>query len=317
MNANQDENQDLWIALRGGSNNFGIVTRFDLRTFRQTYPFWGGSVYYFPPSFPDQIEHLVAYLLHERGEYDTHYANCHIMMSIGHTSLYDAVMCINTVCYIGTKKVTTETPPALIPFASVHPYAHGTNTMRNVYIAQAQAAAGPAGRADDRTSPVRCAYMNATVQADTRTLKNAADLYTKSIAPLQHTVEGLNCSFVLQPYSISLLEKSKASGGNSLGLGDPDDTGPLVSILLLTHWKDRRDDERVIGTMKGILDGIREIAMTEGTIMDFIDLNYAADFQNPIASYGHESRHRLIEVSKKYDAKGLFQKGVPGGFKLC
>ena len=30
INANEDENHDLWLALRGGGPNFGIVTRFDL-----------------------------------------------------------------------------------------------------------------------------------------------------------------------------------------------------------------------------------------------------------------------------------------------
>ena len=45
VNANAKERSDLWFALKGGSNNFGIVTRFDLRTFRQG-KFWGGFVGY-------------------------------------------------------------------------------------------------------------------------------------------------------------------------------------------------------------------------------------------------------------------------------
>lgn len=34
-NANANENADLWKALKGGSSNFGIVTRFDMRAFAQ------------------------------------------------------------------------------------------------------------------------------------------------------------------------------------------------------------------------------------------------------------------------------------------
>lgn len=33
--ANQNANSDLWLALKGGSNNFGIITRFDIATIPQ------------------------------------------------------------------------------------------------------------------------------------------------------------------------------------------------------------------------------------------------------------------------------------------
>ena len=45
-------------------------------------------------------------------------------------------------------------------------------------------------------------------------------------------------------------------------------------------------------------------------------LNYAAPFQDPFASYGEKNLQLLREVSKKYDPDQVFQKLVPGGFKL-
>lgn len=41
VNANVGENADLWTALKGGSGNFGIVTRFDMYTF-PAHDIWGG-----------------------------------------------------------------------------------------------------------------------------------------------------------------------------------------------------------------------------------------------------------------------------------
>jgi FAD/FMN-containing dehydrogenase len=35
LNANKDSHEDLFVALKGGGNNFGVVTRFDLQTFPQ------------------------------------------------------------------------------------------------------------------------------------------------------------------------------------------------------------------------------------------------------------------------------------------
>lgn len=43
VSANDNERQDLSWALRGGANNFGIVTRVDLQTFSQG-DLWGGQV---------------------------------------------------------------------------------------------------------------------------------------------------------------------------------------------------------------------------------------------------------------------------------
>ncbi|EEY19813.1 mitomycin radical oxidase [Verticillium alfalfae VaMs.102] len=44
INANKDENEDLWWALKGGSNNFGIVTRLDMSTFPVSNGVWGGII---------------------------------------------------------------------------------------------------------------------------------------------------------------------------------------------------------------------------------------------------------------------------------
>lgn len=51
-NANQTSNPDLFTALKGGNNNFGIVTRYDMETF-ESEDLWGGIVTY-PASTADQ-----------------------------------------------------------------------------------------------------------------------------------------------------------------------------------------------------------------------------------------------------------------------
>lgn len=45
VNANKTSNADLFVALKGGQNNFGIVTRFDLQSF-PAGPVWGGRTTY-------------------------------------------------------------------------------------------------------------------------------------------------------------------------------------------------------------------------------------------------------------------------------
>lgn len=43
VNVNSKSNPDLFQALKGGSNNFGIVTRFDMYTVAEE-SFWGGGI---------------------------------------------------------------------------------------------------------------------------------------------------------------------------------------------------------------------------------------------------------------------------------
>jgi hypothetical protein len=45
-------------------------------------------------------------------------------------------------------------------------------------------------------------------------------------------------------------------------------------------------------------------------------MNYAAKGDDVISSYGAANKAILQKASKKYDPHGLFQTGVPGGFKL-
>lgn len=309
INANASENTDLWHALRGGGNNLGVVTRFDLRTFPQG-PFWGGAVLYFPPSFPGQVDALVAELQKPDASDETH-----LVLSIGYSASYmqlGGTLCMNQVYHTGVYHTGAAEGPAapevLDPFVKISPQVEQLNSVRALTLGDA---AGE--QASQSADGVRCAYMNTTVKADAPTLKAAAEAYLAALEPLKEC-EGITCSLTLQPYSTSLLRKSAELGGNVLGLSAED--GPLVSILALTWWKNKTDDEKIVGTFRKVIETIDRDAASRGTAVPFKYMNYAWDFQDPISSYGEKNRTFLQEVSKKYDPEGVFQKGVPGGFKL-
>jgi hypothetical protein len=154
--------------------------------------------------------------------------------------------------------------------------------------------------------------MNATVKADAATLIAAYEIYTTTVGAL--SVTGLICSLTLQPYALSCLKSSAVQGGNPLGLNVSQ--GPLVSVLLLSYWENREDDETIATTMREVLEKIKKDAEVRETLVPYTFMNYASQWQDPIGSYGAENKAKLQEVSKKYDPEGLFQSSVPGGFKL-
>ncbi|KAI0016758.1 hypothetical protein F4780DRAFT_797372, partial [Xylariomycetidae sp. FL0641] len=299
VNANAHENHDLQVALRGGGNNFGVVTRYDFRTFKQG-PIWGGFVFYFAPSFPGQLEALVKELKKPDASPETH-----LMVSIGYSAMFGGdVMCLNQPYY----NAAVENPPVLAPFTQIQPQIDSLNTLRLQTLKEAGAE-----QAGGTQSQVRCAYMNLTVKADVPTLQAASDIYTAGLGPVK-SVEGVTLSFTLQPYPVSLIERSEANGGNSLGLEASD--GPLVSLLLLSYWSKKSDDDAVLTMMTTSLEKMKQDAASKGQLVPYVYMNYAFTNQDPIQSYGAGNKEALQQASKKYDPEGLFQKACPGGFKL-
>ncbi|KAI5927332.1 hypothetical protein F4810DRAFT_650325 [Camillea tinctor] len=61
---------------------------------------------------------------------------------------------------------------------------------------------------------------------------------------------------------------------------------------------------------------MRKDTASRGQLIDFTYMNYSYNFQDPIGSYGAENKKELQRISQKFDPQGIFQKGVPGGWKL-
>jgi hypothetical protein len=68
--------------------------------------------------------------------------------------------------------------------------------------------------------------------------------------------------------------------------------------------------------MSDIMKAIKSDAVKLGVQNDWVYMNYAAMFQDVIASYGLASKSKLKTVAKRYDPTQVFQKLQPGYFKL-
>lgn len=118
-NANAETNSDLWAALKGGGNNFGVVTRYDLAIFPQG-AMWGGKVFYFQPSISSQIQSLVDYSQNPDADPDVH-----ICVSLGYAAAIGDHLCMNDI--FSSKPVM---PTALAPFAEVQPQIDQMRSLR-------------------------------------------------------------------------------------------------------------------------------------------------------------------------------------------
>lgn len=87
VHANAQSNPSLFICLKGGLNNFGIVASFTMQTIPSPPEIWGGVVYYAPDTFGALIEATVDFVENEVDE-DTH-----VMSSAGYGFGQDVCTC--------------------------------------------------------------------------------------------------------------------------------------------------------------------------------------------------------------------------------
>ena len=156
-------------------------------------------------------------------------------------------------------------------------------------------------------------YVTVTVANNVALLSKVFDIANTLLEPLKNKA-GLRYAMAYQAIPTCVMSRSLASGGNALGL-EPEG-GNLVLIFLDISWKKSTDDKIMNKQARSFLNQVELLAADSGMLHKWKYLNYAAQWQDPIAGYGHENREKLRAVSRKYDPVGVFQKQVPGGYKL-
>lgn len=81
-------------------------------------------------------------------------------------------------------------------------------------------------------------------------------------------------------------------------------------------WNFPSDDAKVYSVLHKALDKIEAITKARSLYDPFIFLNDAYSTQPVLRSYGATHFQQLNAISKAYDAAGMFQHQLPGGFKL-
>ncbi|KAL8858221.1 MAG: hypothetical protein Q9178_005233 [Gyalolechia marmorata] len=265
---------DLFKALKGGSNNFGVVTRFDVKSF-ESGPFWGGFVVYPITTLPQQVASFVG--------------------------LGNWIIANN---YEYTKVPAQPYPPAFKPFTDIQPEIINTMRVSNLTDFTVELAVNsPPGK--------RQIFITLTHGLSASLLSQIYTAADTALQPIRLAL-GLVYSLTFQPLPTVLT--TKGSTTNSLGLDASD--GNLVLTLLGIQWTLATDDAAVTAAANSWLAAAKAASVKAGLSNEYVYLNYAAPGQDPISGYGAGNKANLRAVSRKYDPDQVFQKAVPGAFKL-
>ncbi|ORY10736.1 hypothetical protein BCR34DRAFT_340204 [Clohesyomyces aquaticus] len=295
-------NPTLFRAIKGGSNNFGIVTRLDAKIFPQQ-AFWGGSI---TQPLTDKEAYFDFLKNFTRSEtYDPYAAlisNFVWVFGIPSFLIHDVVY---------TNGSTSWPPRAFAPLDALPKL---STTMRKAKLSSfTDEIAGSSSVTNGQNNLfVTATFVNDVDQSP----EYMAEIYELADATAQSliSVVGLVITMTFQPLPHVIYSKSTSTGGNVLGLDRF--TDDLINVLFVVSWQLPTDNPRVEQGLKALVESINDRAKERGMFNEFVYLNYAAEWQDPIQGYGEENVRFLKSVSRRFDPNGLFQKGVPGGFKL-
>ncbi|EME84612.1 uncharacterized protein MYCFIDRAFT_117579, partial [Pseudocercospora fijiensis CIRAD86] len=297
---------DLFRALKGGSNNFGVVTEFRLRTF-PVDDFWGGLAYY---DFSAADEHLVEFTkLAGSDDYDEYAA---VILSYSWVTGQREIVVSS---YTKTPALK-ETPSFLHSLANIQAPLVDTTRVAPLWSFTDELTEQRSPKEEDGVTGTgsRSMFVTLSYKNDLNFGRKFLEMLNATSESLLLAIPDIVCSASFQPIPRIITSKAETTGGNVLGYRPED--GNIVNVLSSVTWGSSIHDDRVETAFQKLYMEGKNLAKEMGVWQRSIYLNYADKWQDPIGGYGEDEVEFLRNVSKKYDPKGLFQKALPGGFKL-
>ncbi|KAF2756228.1 FAD-binding domain-containing protein [Pseudovirgaria hyperparasitica] len=284
--ASATENPDLFRALKGGVNNFGIVTHFELYT-SKVHDIWFRALVY------SSLDPLPVFDALQKTQV--------AMESDDKAGLVFTILPFGGFMVDFFYVEPTYQPEvfaafdALTPVSAIHDAVNGTvySIMQNL---------------TNHLPPANRYSTSCTIRVDT-------DLYTSVYNRYHEMTQKYSTNttafqMVMHPYGSATTRISKERGGNVMG----DINGAQTILTYGAQWTDDRDNEKIYDIVDEITQATIDEAEQRGLDEKFIFANGGSFTQNVLASYGEENLKHIRAASKKFDRKQMFQSLQNGGF---
>jgi len=288
---------DLYWALKLGSTNYGIVTRFDMTS----YPLsdvWGGALIFDISKGPA--------LLQSHVDFTAKLASDPMGMNI----IGLAWEPVQQTYVVWSPNIYLSPTPFPSLFSDIEPLVPEAllNTMRVSDVMSVteefQAMAPGSGRVQ---------WFTLTLKADAALLW---DIHCKGVEIFEPYLNrsGFSWAAVFQPLNHGFAAAGEKNGGNPSGISPED--GDLIVALGMALWSDRVDDEILKEKVHEHWKWSESTARDRGLLHPFIYMNYASNLQDVMGGIGPENLGRMRLIKDRYDPQNRFGKYWKGGFKL-
>ncbi|KAI0101447.1 FAD-binding domain-containing protein [Hypoxylon sp. NC0597] len=299
ITATADENQhaDLFRALKGGGNNFGVVTSFTMRTIPCSHV-WGGKVIAPNEAIPDVVR-----ICSSIPETISKFPDANVVMVIAYVPERDEIVASGAL--VQTQGVADD--PGMQELMAL-PKIMDTTKISTIY---------------DLTFEFLLphnyynSWFTISVKNDERIIAKAVDAHQNLVEELKSfaTEADFRTQCILQPLPTFIAEHSAATGGNIMGIERHQSNG--VIFLLSAMMKTPEQEAFAHPRVKAGIEAVKEFAATiEGGNLPWIYMNYADKTQDVLGGYGIDNVRRMKDVATKYDPHQVFQKLCPGGWKI-
>ena len=293
VNASPSRYSDLYWALRGGGNNFGIVTTFHYETIVQP-PMWGGMRIHDPSTTPALITAFENAI--NNAEEDTKLAHV-----VSFTTYDTYQLAFTELEYL--LPVDLSNPPEIareylsIPFMQDKT---SNSTLEDL----------TPHRSDDMPSGFRTSMWSASFKMSAELIQKMTDRFFE-VAP---GLPAVSVNIAFQAFSKPALQAMQRNGGNALGLYPKN--GPFFHVLVYMAWNESSDDTTMMKAAQSYIETSKNMARDLGVDNEYYYMPYSSGYEPVVSGYGEENMARLRAISQRYDPMQVFQNLQPGYFKL-
>ncbi|KAH7072584.1 hypothetical protein FB567DRAFT_206280 [Paraphoma chrysanthemicola] len=295
VHANATSNSDLWTALKGGSGNFGIVTRFDMHAF-PAQDVWGGI----RVATRQEGDKLARSMVDFTNNVEKNPEDAYILIYTYGPDSPDILVPHAVIDTSGVANASAFSEIQKIPVIVNDVKERSVANLVDSYL-------GPGNQ--------QVIWFSLTFRNDVEVIKKAADMHDELVDELKVLMPGdFTTQCLFQPMPTVFAQRSVERGGNVLGL----DKVKENALLWLLTGSTKTPEQHAI--MRDKLDSfaatLKEFAHAKNLNVDWQYLNYVDQTQNPLKSYGEDNVEFIRKVAAKYDPSAMFQKKVVSGWKI-